>query len=336
MIKIFTKTCIAVTAFLALGQPATAQTNAQWEKVIEAARHESALVLYATPSFDREVGRSFQEKYGIHIDVLVARASELRERIRAEQVAKRFSGDVQLNGENITGYMVEDGNFEPHGWLPNSERLVPSLKTDKYRIPVFVQNLGILINTALVRSGDEPKSWNDLLDPKWRGKILSDDLRVLGSGSVLFNVLYDAFGRGYMEKLATQNLVFSRNVVNDGLRVARGEYAMYITQNFPYYLQMQGLPVKFIVPKEGRPYVAFELAILKNAPHPNAARLFVNYFLDRETQLRYANAGYNPAVNGVAGSARKEVREILSTKALGTSVPEERDKMVDLSNKLFK
>ena len=318
---------------------AAAQPVADWDKVIEAARKEGKLTLYTSgvgSPFHKEVGRLFEQKYGIRFESLEARASELRERIRTEQAASRFLGDVQHNGATITALMLKDGNFQPHGGIPNAARLLPTFKADDHRVPSNVQSYGILVNRNLVKPAEEPKSWKDLLDPKWRGKILADDTRALGGGTVFFFVMHDTFGVDFHEKLAAQNLVFSRDIRNDERRIARGEYPLYIPQLLPYYTELRGLPVKFIVPQEGRPYVRFDLAVLKNAPHPNAARLFINHFLEVESQLVYANAGFDPTAQGVVQQARPEVRELLATKVLGTTDPQRQNEMLELAKRIYK
>ena len=70
----------------------------------------------------------------------------------------------------------------------------------------------LLVNRNLVKPADEPKSWKDILDPKWTGKILSDDYRALGGGAVFFVVMHDTFGKEFHEKLAAQKPVFSRDI----------------------------------------------------------------------------------------------------------------------------
>lgn len=319
--------------------PTFAQVDTEWQKVVDAAKKEGRVTFYTSgvgSRFHREVGASFEKAYGIRFETLEARASELRERIRAEQTAGRFTGDVHHNGGTTAYLMMKDGNFQAHGGMPNLKNLVPPFEADQFRVPSNVQSYGILVNRNLVKPGEEPRSWKDLLDPKWKGKILSDDMRALGGGSVFFFVMHDTFGRGFHDKLAEQNLVFSRNLRDDERRVARGEYPLYIPQLLPYYTEMKGLPVNFVIPEEGRPFVRFDLSVLKNAPHPNAARLFINHFLDVQSQLIYANAGFSPTAKGVIELTGDNVKALLGTKVLGTTVPERQDEMLALAKTIYK
>ena len=322
----------------AIVRPASAQTD-DWSKVVDAARKEGKLLIYTASTGSvphKKVIQDFESKYGIKVDLLEARASEVRERVRVEQSAGRFLGDVHHNGSTTTWLMTRDGNFQPHGPIPNVKNVEAAYDPDDIKIPAEVISYGILVNRTLVKPADEPKSWKDLLDPKWAGKILSDDYRALGGGAVFFVVMQNTFGRDYHEKLAAQKPVFSRDILNSERRVARGEYPIYLPFNLQNLNNLKSLPVKALVPAEGRPFVRFDLTVLKNAPRPNAARLFLNHYLEPESQLVFANAGYNPVIKGVVEKTIEEIRPLLAAKPMGTTIPERQDEMLDLAKQIYK
>jgi iron(III) transport system substrate-binding protein len=149
-------------------------------------------------------------------------------------------------------------------------------------------------------------------------------------------VMFDTFGKEFHEKLAAQKPVFSRDLANSERRVARGEFPLYIPFSLQDLNNLKGLPVKPVVPAEGRPYVRFDLSMLRNAPRPNAARLFMNFYLEPEQQLVFANAGYNPVVKGVIEKASEEIRPHLATKAMGTTTPSKQDAMLALAKEIYK
>jgi iron(III) transport system substrate-binding protein len=318
---------------------AAAQTPADWEQVIAAAKQEGKVVLYSAHvgvTFHHEVARLFEQRYGIRVEILEARASELRERIRAEQAAGRYLADVSHNGKTTTVLQMRAGAFQAHGGLPRLGALMPPFVADDIQVPVFILAYGVLVNTTLVKPEDEPKSWLDLADPKWKGRILSDEMRALGGGSVLFFVTEHAFGDDFHRRLAMQQIQFNRDLRLSERRVARGEFALWMPQVLSDVPELKGLPVKLIIPNEGCLYVTYELAMLKNSPHPNAARLLMEFFLEKEAQLVYALGGNGVTVKGIAEQVPEELRALAAPKLLGTTDADEQDAMLKLAAEIYK
>jgi ABC-type Fe3+ transport system substrate-binding protein len=330
---------LAVVALLAgAAVPASAQ-DASWDAVVAAAKQEGKVVVYnmalGAPYFQAVI-KSFETTYGIPVESLDLRASELVERIRTEQSAGRYLGDAEMVTTTMIEEQLKNGDFiQKLPPIPNAANLRPPFKTTDFSVPAYVQPMGILINTRLVRGEDVPTSWNDLNAPKWKGKLLSDDMRPLGSGNTLFAILQKSMGADFNEKLAGQKPVFSRDMRNDARRVARGEYPIYISQVFAFASDLKGLPVKVVVPKEGAPYAQMDMAMLKGAPHPNAARLFMQHFLSVDSQALYANAWMLPVVQGAAERADPDAQPYANAKLIGPAKLSERADMMALAKKLY-
>lgn len=340
LLAILPALALALTASWTL--PVKAQdADPEWQKVVEAAKEEGGVTFYASflgADFQKEIVNTFTEEYGIPVTVLDVRAPELRERIRTEYATNRVAGDVHWTGFSVL-QMIADGQIGSIGDLPNAKNVSQTLQnliTDQY-VPTHAGFYGIMINTNEVKPEDEPKSWNDLLDPKWKGRILSDDMRAQGGGLNMFAALYNKYGREFHETFATQELTFSRDIGNDERRVARGEYPLRIPQFYGSFGQLEGLPVKFIMPEEGAPYTQGLMVMLEGAPHPNAARLFINHYLSERVQLMFAQNGVRPVMDGLGDKVDTERGKLAANVTLlGTALPDQMDQLLEMSNEIYK
>jgi ABC-type Fe3+ transport system substrate-binding protein len=169
-----------------------------------------------------------------------------------------------------------------------------NLKTNRF-LYSFVANAGtegLFCNTEMVKP-EEFGSFDDLLNPKWKGKIGLNDPRIGGSGISLWSFMWEIKGEEYLRKLVQQDLLLSRNLRQIAEALAKGKLAITIGLGRAEYepFMKAGLPVKELPrPKEGLPASSGYgvLGIVKDPPHPNATKAFVNWFLSKEGQEFYA------------------------------------------------
>jgi iron(III) transport system substrate-binding protein len=148
-------------------------------------------------------------------------------------------------------------------------------------------------NTNLVKKEDAPKSFADLLDPKWTGKIVKAHPSY--SGTILtatFQMSRD-IGWEYFEKLAKQKIMQVQSASDPPKKLALGERAIMADgiEYGMFQLKETGRPVELVYPTEGTPLIIGPNAVFKNAPNPNAARLLQSYMFSPECQQLIVDTG---------------------------------------------
>ena len=141
-------------------------------------------------------------------------------------------------------------------------------------------------NTNLVKPEDAPKSYADLLDPKWQGKIVKGHPGYSGAIMTATFVLSRELGWPYLEKLAQQKVMQVQSAADPPKKILLGERAIMADGN-DYNLVLlkdQGKPVEVVYPTEGSPLIIVPIGVFQSAPNPNAARLFQSFFFSAETQ----------------------------------------------------
>jgi len=156
------------------------------------------------------------------------------------------------------------------------------------RLSMFVQ----AYNTNLVKKADLPKSYQDLLDPKWKGKLVTAHPGYSGVIATHVLALEHAFGWDYFKKLAENKPMIVQSANDPPTTVASGERVVAVNggEYSAYQLKKKGSPIEIVYPKEGVPLVVSPTAIMAAAPHPNAARLFTDFTFTREIQQVMADS----------------------------------------------
>jgi iron(III) transport system substrate-binding protein len=265
--------------------------------LIEAARREGKVSFYTAlelPVAER-FGKVFEAKYpGIAVRVERSGAERIYQRIAQEQGSRINAVDV-ANSTDPAHYL----DWKRNGWLApyvpeDVARHFPAEQRDPdgtyATVCAWLSVIGY--NTGLVKPEDAPKSFGDLLDPRWRGRIVKAHPGYSGAILTVTFLLVRELGWGFFEKLAEQKIMQVQSAAEPPKKIQAGERAVMADGN-DYNLTLlkdQGQPVEAVHPTEGTPVIIVPCGIFRNAPNPNAARLFESFLFSAEAQQMFGDA----------------------------------------------
>jgi len=282
----------ALLSILAVGPaPALAQ-----DARVEAAKKEGKVVWYtslALPTAEK-IGKLFEAAYpGIKVEVQRTGSQRILQRVMQEQQANLKLVDV-IHTSDAGHFVLLKEKKLLMKYTPAGVDAFPAGFKDKdgYYFTLRATVNVIAYNTKLVSAAEAPKTWKDLLDPKWKGKLVTAHPGYSGVISTHVLALVHLHGWEYFKQLAQNKLMLVQSAVDPAGVVASGERAVAVDGGDYYYYQMKkkGNPIEVVYPKEGVPLVVSPTAIASFAPHPNAAKLFTDFTFTRELQQVMADS----------------------------------------------
>jgi iron(III) transport system substrate-binding protein len=292
---------VSSLALLSAGGIAWAQAPAPYEpnqEMIDAAKKEGAVVWYTATDVQvsEKVGSAFEAKYpGIKVQVERSGSERVFQRISQEYGSSIHKADV-IETSDAVHFIL----FKRQGWL---QPAVPSdvakswpsqVKDPDGQFAAYRAHLSVIgYNTTQVKKEDAPKSHADLLDSKWRNRIVKAHPGYSGTIMTGTHALSEALGWEYFEKLGKQRIMQVQSSTEPPKKLAQGERSIMADGNEynMFMLKETGVPVEVVYATEGTPIAIGHAGLLKNAPHPNAAKLFYAFLFSKDTQQLISDVG---------------------------------------------
>ena len=264
-------------------------STAQELPLIEAAKKEGTVVWYTALALDvaERFAEIFQKAYGIHVELTRTGTGRIVTRVLQEAQAGVHAVDViEVSDAGDFALLKEKGiltPYRPRGY----ERFNPAFRIDRDGyFYAWRATLGLPVyNTKVVPPAEVPKTWKELADPKWNGKLAKVHSGS-GAGNNIMAAMTRLYGWDFYRKLKQTGPLIVLAASEGVSKIAAGERAILVEGN--HYnaarLKARGNPVDFIFPAEGVVLILSPVGIAKRAPHPNAARLFEEFMFNREME----------------------------------------------------
>jgi len=266
---------------------------------VEKAEAEGALTLYSTDPEKGQVAllKAFTEQFPkITTSYVRLQAGALYAKILAERQAKTFTADI-LNISDLG--MVQD--FQRRGGLkqyvsPEMTAFKPQYKSvpEGFFTASCIITAGIAYNPNIVKPDEAPKTWEDLLDPKWKDAV---NVKVSNSGlqHATWFVLKPILAKDYFDKFGLNKPRAFDSYVQQYGRLVDGQDKVIMAAQYSGFIEFKakGAPVAFVFPAAGAPATQQSAGVVADAPHPNAAELFLDWYLSPIGQRAYADVLFN-------------------------------------------
>jgi iron(III) transport system substrate-binding protein len=271
--------------------------------MVAAAASEGKVVWYTSVDVKvaEAVAKAFRADYPkIEIEVERSGSERVFQRINQENQSNIHNADV-VNSSDASHFIYwKQQKLLASHTPPDVKRFPAQFKDPEGYFATWRATLSVMgYNTNLVDAKDAPSGYLDLLDPKWKGKLVKSHPGYSGTSLTGTFAIVKLLGWDYLEKLAKQGVLQLQSTTATPKSIASGERMVMVDGNeYNMFIEIDAKsPVKIIYPKEGTPFVTSPSAIFADAPHPNAARVFQNFLFTAKIQQLTVNEGGTRSVH---------------------------------------
>jgi iron(III) transport system substrate-binding protein len=232
------------------------------------------------------VSKQFTEKTGIPVEYFRAGSNNLVQKFDQERQANqvRCSAFV-LTIPVLVAQWAEEGVLVQYD-SPEFAHYPAEFVIEGYAAPTSAEPLGMAYNSEMVSAEEAPKTWEDLLDPKWKGKLALTDAASASSALQWFAALQSVYGKEFMEKLSQQDVLVRTGGADVANTLVSGErpVAAAITQSHASRAIGKGGALRIVVPEAGAPMITTVICIPAEGPDPETGRQFVDFILSEDVR----------------------------------------------------
>jgi len=287
----------ALAAIIVCATAGRAYAQATTPAMVAAAEKEGKVVWYTAVDVKvaEAVAKVFRAEYPkIDLDVERSGSERVFQRITQEFGSNIHNVDV-VNSSDASHFLLwKQQNLLAKHVPPDVQRFPAQYKDPDGYYAVWRASLSVMgYNTNLVKPDEAPKGYLDLLDPKWKGKLVKSHPGYSGTSLTGTYALEKLLGWDYFVKLAKQGVLQLQSTTAPPKSIASGERAVMVDGNeYNMFIEIQAKsPVAIIYATEGTPFVTSPTAIFASAPHPNAARVLQNFLYTAKVQQLLVDQG---------------------------------------------
>jgi len=291
-----------------------------WDEIVAAGKKEGVVVwsFFGAPGAATEkLSREFERLYGIRVELVPGRTGDFEARWNAERAAGKPSTDVRSSGSPENRRLAARALDQPFGTLPALmepgvpwivDPLVDVKAGHGHTLHITAGGYFLLVNNKLVPPEMGPRSYKDLEDPKYKGLIVLSEPIGPSPGSRWAAYAWRAYGDEHLKKVIANVKALTRAEIDAPKQIARGEYGIFIHPTQVGAADIWKLPkphtFRLVVPEDGVMLLTGGINLLQGAPHPNAAKMLMNYLVTRPAQQIFADDAGGPFI-------RKDVKPLV-------------------------
>lgn len=271
------------------------------------------------------------------------------------KLAQKFEAEVKANqvrcsalDSSLPGIMM---NWVDRGLIqkydsPQAKNFPADVRDPGYWAPIKALVLTMTYNADLIKPEDAPKKWEDLLDPKWKGKMVMPDAFYSGAALHWYGAMRKAYGKSFMEKLSKQDVLIRRGSGATAKAVTSGERplsAMLLMYRVFADIK-KGANLRVSIPEVGTPVSYMVIGVPKAAPNPDAGKKFIDFALSKPAQTFWQNKYFTPSLREDAEPLTRErgrrplseIKRIYSSPDDMRGFFKDQKMLMDEWNRLFK